>query len=333
MTAASAECVIGVDLGGTKILAGVIDRALRVLARAQRAVPAGDQEAVLRAIFEAVGELRATSGAEILAAGLGVPCLMDSEHQRALMAVNLPLSNVDFRALMSERLGVPVCVDNDANVALLAEHRAGAAQGARHAAMLTVGTGIGGAILIDGALYRGATGAAGELGHMVVDADGPPCQGNCPNHGCLEAIASGTALAREALRVARATPDCELGRALASGRPITGPLVTELAHDGDPAARDVVALIGTRLGIGLTNIVNVLNPEVIVVGGGVIAAGELLLAPARAVVAERALAPARDAVRVVRAHFGVESGMLGAAALALERFADTAISSAPGWEA
>jgi glucokinase len=155
----------------------------------------------------------------------------------------------------------------------------------------------------------------------VVDEDGPPCQGSCPNHGCLESVASGTALAREALRVARATPDCELGRALVAGRAITGALVTELAHDGDPAARDVVALIGTRLGVGIGNLVNMLNPEVVVVGGGVIGAGELLLAPARDVVAGRALPPSRDAARIVRAHFGVESGMIGAGVLALDALA------------
>jgi glucokinase len=184
--------------------------------------------------------------------------------------------------------------------------------------MLTVGTGIGGALLFNGALYRGARGAAGELGHMVVDADGPPCQGNCPNHGCLESVASGTALAREALRVARSTPDCGLGRALQDGRTITGALVTELAHDGDTAARDVVALIGTRLGVGMANLVNMLNPDVVVVGGGVIGAGELLLAPAREVVAARALPPPREHARIVRAHFGAEAGMVGAGALALE---------------
>jgi glucokinase len=314
----SGECVIGVDLGGTKILAGLVDGALRVHARAQRAVGSGDQESILEALVDAVEEVRANAAMEAGALGLGVPCLMDAERGTAVMAVNLPWEELDVRALMSERVGLPVFVDNDANLAMLAEHRAGAAQGARHAVMLTVGTGIGGALLLDGALYRGARGAAGELGHMVVDEDGPPCQGNCPNHGCLESVASGTALAREALRVARSTPDCGLGRALEAGREITGALVTELAHDGDTAARDVVALIGTRLGVGMANLVNMLNPEVVVVGGGVIGAGELLLAPAREVLAARALPPSREHARVVRAHFGTEAGMVGAGALALE---------------
>lgn len=314
----SGDCVIGVDLGGTKVLAGAIDSDLRVHGRAQRAVGADDQDGILESVVSVVEDVRANSSMEVHAVGLGVPCLLDSDRGTAVMAVNLPWEELDVRSLMSERTGLPVFVDNDANLALLAEHRAGAAAGTRHAAMLTVGTGIGGALLFNGALYRGARGAAGELGHMVVDVDGPPCQGNCPNHGCLESVASGTALAREALRVARSTPDCGLGRALEAGRTITGPLVTELAHDGDTAARDVVALIGTRLGVGMANLVNMLNPDVVVVGGGVIGAGELLLAPAREVVAARALPPSREQARIVRAHFGSEAGMVGAGALALE---------------
>jgi glucokinase len=312
------DCVIGVDLGGSKILAGVVDGGLRVHGRVQHAVPEGDQEVVLDAVVATVEELRAVSPPDTFAVGFGIPCLIDRERERVEMAVNLPLRDIGFRALMAERIGLPVVVDNDANVALLAEHRAGAAREARHALMLTLGTGIGGAMLIDGEVYRGGFGGGGELGHMVVDEDGPPCQGNCPNHGCLESVASGTALAREALRIARATPDCELARAVAAGLELTGALVTELAHDGDVAARDVVALVGTRLGVGLANLVNIFNPEVIVVGGGVIGAGELLLAPARAVVAERALPPPRSQAQIVRAHFGAESGMLGAAALAFD---------------
>jgi glucokinase len=314
----SDECVIGVDLGGTKVLAGVIDRDLRVHARAQRLVPNDDQEQIIGALVAAVEEVRSGAVPETFAVGVGVPCLIDQERGMAVMAVNLSWAEIDLSTVLSERVGLPVFVDNDANAAMLAEHRAGAAHGVRHAAMLTVGTGIGGALLVDGELYRGSRGGAGELGHMVVDEDGPPCSGNCPNHGCLESVASGTALAREALRVARATPDCGLGRAMAAGRAITGALVTELAHDGDAAARDVVALIGTRLGVGIGNLVNMLNPEVVVVGGGVIAAGELLLAPAREVVRTRALPPSREQARIVRAHFGAESGMVGAGALALE---------------
>jgi glucokinase len=157
---------------------------------------------------------------------------------------------------------------------------------------------------------------------MVIEADGPRCHGNCPNRGCLEALASGTALAREAVRIARLRPDSGLGRALAEGRELAGPLVTELAHDGDPAALETLTLIGRRLGVGIVNFVNIFNPEVVVVGGGVIAAGELLLAPARAEMLARALPPSRDEVRVVAARFGVEAGMIGAAALAFDGLAE-----------
>jgi glucokinase len=152
----------------------------------------------------------------------------------------------------------------------------------------------------------------------VIDEAGPPCPGNCPNRGCLEAFVSGPALAREGRARAERSPDSGLGAALAAGREITGPLVTELAHDGDEEARAALTTLGGHLGVGITSLVNVFNPEVVVVGGGLVAAGDLLLEPARAVVAERALIPARDQVRIVPARFGDESGMLGAAALAFE---------------
>ena len=317
-------CVIGVDLGGTKLLAGGVDAALRVHHRATRPARGADQAAVLDTVVSAVTEVRdALEGAshEVLGVGFGIPCLIDQRRGRAIMAVNLPIADLPFRDLMAERLGLPVVVDNDANAAMLAEWRFGAATGATDAALLTIGTGIGGGLVAGGALQRGSVGAGAELGHMVVEIDGPRCQGNCPNRGCLEAMASGTALAREAARIARERPSSGLGRAAAEGVEVTGHLVTELAHDGDPAAIDALALIGGRLGVGIANLVNMLNPDVVVVGGGVIAAGDLLLGPARAVVAERALSPSKELARVVPARFGAESGMLGAAALALEEVA------------
>ncbi len=313
--------VIGVDMGGTKLLAGVVDSGLSVHHRVQRTVVGLDQSAVLWTVLDAVTEIRAKSGSEIAAAGFGIPCLFDSRSGKAVVAVNLALADINFAEVMTERLGLPVFVDNDANTAILAEHRAGAAKGAIEAAMLTIGTGIGGGLILGGRLYRGSIGAGAELGHMVIDMDGPRCQGNCPNRGCVESLASGTALAREATRIAHEHPSSGLGRALADGREPTGPLVTELAYDGDQSAIDVLALIGTRLGVALANLVNIFNPEVIVIGGGVIAAGELLLAPARAEMMARALPPSRDLVRVVAARFGVEAGMVGAAALALDELA------------
>jgi glucokinase len=315
---------IGVDMGGTKLLAGAVDRTFSVHHRAQRSLGGLDQSSLLDVVVDAVEEVRVAAGADVEAVGFGIPALIDQRTRRAVFSVHLPLAEVAFADLMAERLGLPVFVDNDANVAVIAEHRAGAARGCREAVMLTIGTGIGGGLILRGEPYSGRVGAAAELGHMVIDLDGPPCQGNCPNRGCFEALASGTALAREALRVARERPESGLGRALTERRELAGPLVTELAHDGDAAAREVIELIGTRVGVALANLVNIFNPEVIVIGGGVIAAGELLLAPARAELAARALPPSRDEVRVLPARFGVEAGMVGAAALAFDGLTERA---------
>jgi glucokinase len=314
----AAGCVIGVDLGGTKLLAGTVDSRLEVHHRAYRLARPDSAAGVIDQLVETIEEAREATVDEVLAVGVGVPCLVDPATGTALDSNHLPLHGVPVRDLLAERLALPVVVDNDANAAMLVEWRRGAALGCSDAAMLTLGTGIGGGLIVDGRLVHGARGAAAELGHMVVDPDGPPCPGNCPNHGCLESLVSGHAIGLEGLRLARDAPDSALGRALAAGRQITGALVTELAHDGDPACRDVMALMGERLGLGMITLVNVFNPEVVVVGGGAIAAGELLLAPAREVVARRALPINREDVRIVSARFGAESGMLGAACMALE---------------
>jgi glucokinase len=315
--------VIGVDLGGTKILAGALDRSaiagngdLAIGQRGRRRTPTTSVEALLETVVDLVDEVRAAVDGGVEAVGFGIPCLVD--RGRAAWSVHLPLVDFAFAEAVSERLGVKSFVDNDANLALLAEHRAGAAVGASDAVMLTLGTGIGGGLLLDGRIYRGSRGGAGELGHMVVWADGPDCGPGCPSRGCLEAVASGTALVREARSLAAVRPDSRLGRAWAAGTEITGPLVTALAGDGDPAATEVLGTVGRWLGIGLGNIVNIFNPELVVIGGGVIAAGDLVLGPARAVLAERGLPPAAASTPVLAAHFGADSGMLGAALLAHE---------------
>jgi glucokinase len=308
-------CVIGVDLGGTKLLAGTVDADLRVHHRAYRLAR---RDAVIDNIVEAVQEARESSSVEIAAVGVGIPCLIEPVRGVAMACNHLPLVDVPVRDLLAERIGLPVVLDNDANAALVAECRFGAARDARHVVMLTIGTGIGGGLLVDGRVLRGVSGAAGELGHIAIDRDGPPCPGHCPNRGCLEAFVSGPALAGAGRRAAEAQPASGLGQALAAGREVTGPLITELAHDGDAVAAEVLAGLGRDLGIGIASLVNIFNPEVVVIGGGLVAAGEFLLAPARAVVAERAVAPARDQVRIVPARFGDESGMLGAAAMAFE---------------
>ncbi len=309
--------VIGVDLGGTKLLAGAVDQRLQVHHRATRPAAGGDRVAVLDRVVGAVEEAIAASGGPVSAVGFGIPSLIDQKRGVAVSTVHLPIVDVPFREVMAERLGVPVFVDNDANCAMLAEHRYGAARGTKHAALLTLGTGIGGGVVVNGELLHGGVGAAAELGHMVVDMDGPPCQGNCPNRGCLEALCSGSAIGRLGVEAAESGASPGLAAELAAGRTITGALVTELAHDGDVGAMDCLRRAGEALGVGLANVANIFNPEVIVIGGGVIAAGDLLLDPARETLRARALDPSRD-VPVVAARFGAESGMLGAAVLALE---------------
>jgi glucokinase len=309
--------VVGVDLGGTKLLAGVVDDQLEVHDRVHRMVTGMSDKGVTEAIVESVQELLERNP-DVHAAGFGIPCLIDQRQGTAVMCVNLPLVDVPFRDVMSERLGIPVFIDNDANVTTLAEARFGAAKGAQHVVGLTIGTGIGGGLLLGGKLYRGFAGGGAELGHMVIDQDGPRCQGACPNNGCLEAFASGSAIGREGTEAAEQEPDSELGRAAAAGEEITGEMVTQLALAGDELARMVVGQVGRRLGVGLANFVNMFNPEVIVIGGGAMAAGDLLLEPARVEMKARALRPNRDQVRVVAARFGSDAGMLGAGVLALD---------------
>jgi glucokinase len=313
---------IGVDMGGTKLLAGSVGPDFEVYDRAQRSLKGLDQVSLLDVAVDAVEEVRQSSGDEVAAVGFGIPALIDQRTGRAVIAVNLALEDVAFADLMAERLGIPVFVDNDANLAALAEHRAGACRGASEAVVLTIGTGIGGGLVLRNELYRGAIGTGAELGHTVIDMDGPPCQGNCPNRGCVEVMASGTALERESMRIAHERPHSGLAKALDSGREVTGRLVTELAHDGDEASIGALTLIGSRLGVAIATFVNIFNPEVVVIGGGVIAAGELLLEPARREVAARALPPSRDQVRIVAARFGIEAGMIGGAALAFDGLAE-----------
>ena len=309
--------VIGIDAGGTKLLGGVVDEGLVVHHRVHRIWRGGDRAETLDIFVESVEEVRAAAP-DVAAVGFGIPALVEWESGVSRWSTHLPLADVRFRDVMSERRGLPVVVDNDANAALLAEARFGAARGVSHAVLVALGTGIGSGLLLDGRIYRGARGLGAELGHMVVDLHGPDCQGSCPGRGCLEVMASGSTIGREGRAAAAAAPDSALGRRVAADQEITGGIVTELAHAGDEAAVSVLRQIGRRLGYGLVGVVNVFNPELIVIGGGALAAGELLLGPAREVVAERALPPVREMVSIVPAEFGDESGMLGAALLALD---------------
>jgi glucokinase len=305
---------IGVDLGGTKMLLGVLDRDSKVLWESrERSTGHSEEELVELLVREAAEAREARPGAAAI--GLGIPATIDHDRGLAVSAVNLPIANLPIRDIVAERTGLPVAVDNDANVAALAEHLYGAARGAGDAVMLTIGTGIGGGLILGGEIYRGSTGAGAELGHVVIDVDGPPCQGNCPGRGCLETLASGTALGREARAAAEREPDSVLGKMLADGREVEGRAVTEAALGGDRTAIAVFELVGRRLGAALTGFANVFEPDVIVVGGGVMAAGELLLEPARRELRARALPP-MNRTPVVAAELGPDAGMIGAAALA-----------------
>jgi glucokinase len=309
--------VIGIDAGGTKLLGGVVDEQMVVHHRVRRTWRGADRQETLNIFTDAVEEVRAAAP-DVEVIGFGIPALVEWEAGVSRWSNHLPLDGVPFRDLMSERLGMRVLVDNDGNASMLAEARQGAAAGARHAVMISLGTGIGGGLWLNGEVYRGATGVGAEMGHSVLQIHGPECPGDCPGIGCFEALVSGTAIGREGLRRAEADPDSALGRRLAAEREITGGIVTEMAHDGDPLACEVLAEIGERLGFGLVGLVNTFNPEVIVIGGGAVHGGELLLEPARRVIAAHALPPAREGVRLVPAHYGDEAGMIGAALMALE---------------
>jgi glucokinase len=309
----SASEAIGVDLGGTKMLVGAL-AGTDVEWESREASTGQTEESLVELLVREVSEAHeARPGAAVV--GLGIPATIEHDRGIAVSAVNLPLADLPIRDLVSERVGLPVFVDNDANVAALAEHLYGAARGAEDAVMLTIGTGIGGGLILNGEIYRGATGAGAELGHTVIDINGPPCQGNCPGRGCVETLASGTAIGREGRLAAESDPDSVLATMLAEGHPIDGRAVTEAALGGDPTAIAVFDLIGTRLGVALVSFANSFEPKVIVVGGGAMAAGDLLLDPARRTLRERALRPMNE-TPVVAAELGPDAGMIGAAAMA-----------------
>lgn len=290
--------MIGIDVGGTKILAGIVDRAGTIERTVERETPTDSEEAILAGIGAAIGVLL---DGEPQAIGLGVPCNLDPVTGETYRATNLPLDGVDLGGWAREAFGLPVGVENDGNAAALAEWRLGAGRGARDLVMLTLGTGIGGGLILDGRLYRGWA----ELGHVVVDADGPPCQGNCHGHGHLEGVASGEAAGRVA-------------------RELYGPdgnahLLVERARAGDEAALGALTRIGRLLGAAVGSFVNMFNPDVVVVGGGFgAAAGELLLEPARAAARSEAIQPADLGVAIVPAELGERSGLIGAALVGFE---------------
>jgi glucokinase len=330
--------IIGVDIGGTKI-AGALLRGrspwaapgtptLRetpeVLDRFTVLTDVSSTQACLDGIVACIADLEHGSG-RVEGIGVGVASMVDFGAGHLVESVNLPLVDVPLRDLLQRRFGVPVVIDNDATAAAIGEHAFGAGAGAREMLMLTLGTGVGGGIICGGRPYRGVSGAAAELGHIIIDVNGPKCPANCSNYGCLEAYVAGPAMAAAAAAAAAAEPASALGRALAAGEQVDSRLLTRLGLEGEAGAVAVLARVGEYLGAGLVTLVNIFNPEVIVIGGGAAAAGDLLLGPARGVLQARGSRPARDQVRIVPAVLGPDAGFIGAAALALiESFPDDA---------
>jgi glucokinase len=305
---------VGLDLGGTKLASGVVDPEGSVIWSDQVSSKGYSQEAVIDLLADGIERAR-SEAPDADHIGVGIPATIDFARGRAISTVNLGLEDLPVRDLLEERTGATVWLDNDGNLAMLAESVHGAAKGARDAITLTIGTGIGGGIWLDGRIYRGSTGAGAELGHMVVDFDGPPCQGNCPGRGCVETLASGTAIAREGSEAALANPDSVLGEMIGKSGELTAEQVHRAAVEGDEVAIGVIETAGRYLGAALVSLVNLFEPEVVVVGGGAMAMGELLLGPARQEVRDRALRPMRE-TPVVPAVLGPDAGMIGAATLA-----------------
>jgi glucokinase len=289
--------VVGVDVGGTKILAGIVDPAGQIEHRRERPTDLDSQERLIDEIGGAVDELLDDS---VSAVGLGLPSRIDQQAGRVDGSVNIPLADVPLRQLMTERFGRPVALENDGNAAALAEHRAGAGRGARTIVMLTLGTGVGGGVVLDGRLLR----EGGELGHTVLVYDGLPCQGTCTGRGHLEAYVSGTAAAKLAQQ--------------AFGPAVDAHRLVRLAAEGDATAIEILDGIGRKLGSAIAGFVNIFRPQLVVIGGGFASAGDFLLGPARETMHRDALPPANERVEIVRAELGTAAGVIGAALVAYD---------------
>lgn len=291
--------VIGLDVGGTKILSGLVDRAGTVHAEHEIPSPDGSEEGVLRALDAAVEELLDD---RVAAIGYGIPASIERGTGRILQAMNLPLDDIDLLAYARDRFGVPVGVENDASAATLAEWRFGAGRGASNLVMLTLGTGVGGGVVLDGRLYRGWA----ELGHVVVQEGGPEC--TCGGRGHLETLASGHAADRVARQLFGGDADSHV--------------LVDRARAGEERAVAALARIGASLGAAIGSLVNVFDPELTVVGGGFgAAAGDLVLEPARRAARAEVIPPARERVRIVPAELGPEAGLVGAALVAFDALA------------
>jgi glucokinase len=306
---------IGLDVGGTKIAGYLVDGSGGVLRNSLAHTPADDAEATLAAMAEVV---RTVGSERARAIGIGIAGMIEFGSGVMRYGPNLPFRDLPLRDRMAEATRLPCLVDNDANVAAWGEYRVGAGRGTTDMLLVTVGTGIGGGIVSGGRMFRGAHGLGAEIGHIIVEPNGPPC--GCGNRGCWEQVASGRAIDRLGRHAAEASPT-SLMVELAGGDPtgVTGPVVVQAAHAGDTVAIGVLGEVGRRLGEGIAGMVNVLDSQIVVVGGGAISAGDLLLDPAREAFTHSLLAPEyRPEVRIVAAQMGNAAGGIGAGLLALD---------------
>jgi glucokinase len=305
---------IGLDVGGTKVAGLLLDEDGEILGRETAETPADDPEATMKTIFHVAEELG--SRGQPVGIGVGAAGMVDFASGTMRWAPNLAWKELPIRDRVSQQTGRPCIVDNDANAAAWGEYRFGASRGYRDVLMVTVGTGIGGGIVADGALYRGAHGFAAEIGHVIVEPGGPEC--GCGNRGCWEQVASGQALDRLGRLAVETRPDSAIAT-ISGEEEVTGRHVAEAAAQGDPIATNILAQVGRRLGEGIAGLVNILDPEAVVVGGGVAEVGDVLLGPARVAFLASVEAPDhRPEVPLLPAALGNDAGAVGAAALALE---------------
>ncbi|MGK4578724.1 ROK family protein [Kitasatospora sp. HPMI-4] len=314
--AGEAEAV-GLDVGATKIAALRITRDGTVLARARCDTPRGSAQDLVATLADLVKQVR---GDRVAAVGAGLPGMVDARTGALVFAPGLDFARAPLRELIEEAVGLPVRTDNDANTAAWAEYRLGAGRGHDHMVLVTIGSGLGCGMVVGGRLLRGSHGYAAEVSHLVVDPRGPRCE--CGAYGCWGVSASGRAIARLGCEAVAARPASPLARLIGPEPSGAGEAVTRAAGEGDPEAAGILARVGALTGRGLAALANMLDPSVLVVGGGPISAGELLLGPARASFDRWLYSPAdRPPVPIVPARFGNEAGAIGAALLALEELA------------
>jgi glucokinase len=325
----SEQPILGVDVGGTKVAAGALDGS-QVREVRESPTDVSGTAALLDGIETTVREVVERVG-QPAGVGVGVPSQIDYASGTVETSVNIPLAGVPLREELGRRLGVPVFVDNDANCAALAEARLVEGGPADNLVMLTLGTGVGGGVVIGGMIFRGAHGLGAELGHFSINPEGPPCPGNCPNFGCVEAYCSGQALERDATERATDAPDSPLHAALKDGK-VSGPDCVACAEAGDPDALWVLERFGRMLGVAISGFVNVFEPDYFVIGGGLSRAADLYFEHARQEAGARALPALWRRVSIALARGGADAGVIGAGLLAateLERARrDTAIRMA-----